>query len=215
MPPTVHVHIDGQPVTSPKARVTGAELRALTSPPPTSIWLDLPDAQDQLVADDQVIRLSDGDRFFTDRARMIHLNGVAYQVPSSVITEIAIRQLATPPIGADQGVWRDVVDDLDDPLAPGEIVRIAEGDRFFSKPMPHREIGIIVNGRRRTVRTVSVGYEQIVKIAFPDVQPGENVTYSVIYSNAVKPKHEGTLAEGGRVIVKEGTRFRVSQTDKS
>ncbi len=211
----IHIYIDGEQVQTPRRRLSGAELRALVSPPADTIWLDVPDAQDRPVAPDQLIELEDGIRFFTDRSRTIFLDKVPYEVQSAVISETDLRALPTPPVGPDRGVWKDIPDDLDDPLAPGELVRVTDGDRFFTKPLPHRDIHIVVNGRRKMVTNRVVTYEQVVAIAFPDGPAGENVTYSVVYSKAVAPKSEGTLAEGGQVTVKDGTRFNVTPTDKS
>lgn len=214
MAPSIHIYIDGEQVRSPR-RLSGTELRALVSPAAGNIWLDVPDAQDRPVAPDQVIQLEDGSRLFTDRARTIFLDKVAYQVRAAVISEADLRGLPTPPIGPERGVWKDIPDDIDDPLTPGELVRVTDGDRFFSKLLSQRDIQIVVNGRRRTVTGRLVSYEEVVAIAFPDGPAGENVTYSVVYSKAVAPKPEGTLAQGGHVTVKDGTRFNVTPTDKS
>lgn len=211
----IHIYIDGEQVQAPRPRLSGADLRALVSPAADTIWLDVPDAQDRLVAVDQIIELKDGARFFTDRARTLFLDKVAYQIRSAVISETDLRALPTPRVGSERGIWKDIPDDLDDPLEPGELVRVTDGDRFFTKLLPQRDIHIVVNGRRKTVVGNVVTYEQVVGIAFPDGPVGENVTYSVVYSKATAPKPEGTLAEGGRVSVKEGTRFNVTPTDKS
>ncbi|MDR6143347.1 hypothetical protein QE375_002901 [Microbacterium foliorum] len=211
----IYIYIDGEQVQSPRRRLPGAELRALVSPPADHIWLDVADAQDRTVGADQLIELEEGDRFFTDRPRTVFLDKVAYRVRSAVISEADLRALPSPPLGPDRGIWKDIVDDVDDPLAPGELVRVADGDRFFSKLRPQREIHIVVNGRRKQIAGRTISYEQVVAIAFPDGPVGEMVTYSVVYSKAVAPKPEGTLAEGGQVTVKEGTRFNVTPTDKS
>jgi hypothetical protein len=211
----IHIFIDTEQVQAPRRRLSGAELRALVSPPADTIWLDLPDAQDRSIAADQVIEVERGTRFFTDRPRTIFIDKVAYPVRSAVILETDLRALTNPPVGADRGVWKDIPDDVDDPLTPGEMVRVTDGDRFFTKPLPRRDVHIVVNGRRRNVTDRTVTYEQVVTIAFPDGPAGENVTYSVVYSKAAAPKSEGTLAEGGQVIVKDGTRFNVTPTDKS
>jgi len=215
MEPLIHIHIDGAQLQIPHRRLTGSELLALVPPGAQAIWLDVPDAQDQPIQPGQSIDLEDGDRFFTDRARTIYLDKLAYQVRSAVITAGELRALPTPPLGPDHGIWKDIPDDLDDPIAEGELVRIHDGDRFFSKPLPHRELHIFVNGRRRSISSNVVSYEEIVLIAFPDGAPGANVIYSVVYSNAVSPKREGTLAAGSQVTVKEGSRFNVTPTDKS
>lgn len=209
------VFIDGSPVNTDKKTITGSELRALSTPAADNVWIDLPDAQDRLIALEQVVEVRAGMRFFTDRVRTIYIDKVAYEVRSSVITEAELRQLPSPAVADDHGIWRDVQDDLDDFLAPGEILTITEGERFFTKQLPERNIRIIVNARAHTVRGRRVSYEQVVALAFPDGPTGENITYTVTYTKAAGPKPAGTLAAGGAVRVKEGTVFNVAFTDKS
>ena len=73
---------------------------------------------------------------------------------------------------------------------------------------------IIVNGQEKEVVRRIVTFDEIVTLAGyrPD-QP--NVTYTVTYRKAVKPKHEGTMTEGDTVEVKDGTVFNVTATTKS
>jgi hypothetical protein len=144
---TNRIYIDSEPIEAEGHRLTGAEIRNLTSPPAENLWLDIPDAQDRAITPSQIVVIKDGLRFFTDRPRTIYLDRVAYQVRSAVITEAQLRQLPTPPVAEDHGVWKDVPDDLDDPVRPGELVPVADGDRFFTKELPNREIGVVVNRR--------------------------------------------------------------------
>jgi multiubiquitin len=51
----------------------------------------------------------------------------------------------------DYGIWKDIPDDLDDPIKLGELVRIANGDRFFTNPLPKRHIRVTVNRRPITI----------------------------------------------------------------
>lgn len=134
----IHIIIDGRSYDAPKRRLTGAQLRELLDPVAENIWLDVPDAQDHLVGDTETIALTDGMRFFTDRALTIYIDKVPYLVRSTSITEDQIRALPQPPIPESHGVWKDVQDDLDDPIRDGEVVTIADGDRFFSRAVTIR-----------------------------------------------------------------------------
>ena len=212
---TETVFIDGEAVEVPRRTITGSGLRILTTPPADNIWLDVADAQDRRIADDQTIELKNGMRFFTDRVRTIFIDRAAYELRTSVTTETELRQLPSPAVADDHGIWRDIPDDLDDFLAPGEVLIIADGDRFFTKPLPDHSIRIIVNARPHTVRGRRVSYEQVVALAFPDGPTGENITYTVTYTKSAGPKTAGTLAAGGAVRAKEGTVFNVAFTDKS
>jgi len=214
-PHTIQIYIDSEAVTAHDRHSTGAAVLQLAHPTAQRLWRDLPDAPDREVSADQGLELEDGQRFFTDRIRTIFLDKLPYQVRSSALSEAELRALPTPPVSAELGLWRDVPDDLDDPLETDEVVLIADGDRFFTKPLPHHEIRIYVNGRPREVDRKRVTYEQIVSIAFPDGPAGPNVTHTVTYTGAAGPKSDGSLAAGGSVKVKEGTAFNVTSTDKS
>lgn len=79
----------------------------------------------------------------------------------------------------------------------------------------HKEIEIIVNTKTKTVPSREVTYDEVVALA--NLGPSTPDTmYTVYYENAVKPNHEGSLAKGGVVTVKEkGTSFDVTKTNKS
>lgn len=77
-------------------------------------------------------------------------------------------------------------------------------------------IRIVVNGTEETVRGDDVTYDQIVAIGVALGLPtGPNILYTITYRKAESKPHEGDLAEGGTVKVKEGTIFNVTATDKS
>lgn len=139
------IHVDGQPIVAPKRKVTGTQLRELVEPHAENIWLDLDDAQDHPIGAAEILLLEDGTRFFTDRPRSIFIDKVEYEVRSAIITEDQLRLVPRPPVPASHGIWRDIVDEIDDPIQDGQIVRIAHGDRFFTKPLKYREIPITVN----------------------------------------------------------------------
>ncbi|MFJ6427884.1 multiubiquitin domain-containing protein [Microbacterium maritypicum] len=150
----IHIIIDGRPYNAPKRRLTGVQLRELLDPTPKNIWLDVADAQDHLVGDAETIALKDGMRFFTDRALTIYIDKVPYLVRSTSITEDQLRALPQRPIPESHGVWRDVQDDLDDPIRDGEVVTLADGDRFFSRAVTVRitvnRQQVSLNGRLHT-----------------------------------------------------------------
>lgn len=147
---SMQIYIDGEPITVRRRRLTGTELAALVSPPADNVWLDIPDAQDHPVAPTHVVVLEDGMRFFTDRPRTIYIDKTPYQVRTATLTEAQLRALPTPPVPEDCGIWKDVPDDLDDPIKSGELVAVVDGDRFFTKQLPKRELHVTVN-RTHTV----------------------------------------------------------------
>ncbi|HUZ71298.1 MAG TPA: multiubiquitin domain-containing protein [Candidatus Saccharimonadales bacterium] len=74
---------------------------------------------------------------------------------------------------------------------------------------------IFVNTRPHRVDGDIVSYTHVVDIAFPGHPVNPNIYFEVTYKGAAGPKHDGTLLEGEAVQVKDGTRFHVTQTDRS
>jgi hypothetical protein len=141
------IYIDGEPVEVKERRLTGAQLRALVTPSANNLWLDVNDAQDHLVAPNEPVAIENSMRFFTDRPRVIYIDKVPHEVRTAALTETQLRELPMPPVPADHGIWKDIQDELDDPIEAGEIVAIINGDRFFTKPLPQKEIHVTVNRR--------------------------------------------------------------------
>ncbi len=79
----------------------------------------------------------------------------------------------------------------------------------------HHDIIIIVNAQEKTVTSREVSYTEVVSLAYP-TPPAPGTIFTVLYENAVKPNHEGSLVAGQVVTVKEkGTIFDVTPTSKS
>jgi hypothetical protein len=70
---------------------------------------------------------------------------------------------------------------------------------------------IVINGQQETVHDHHLTYEQVVHLAFP-AGPFD-ILYSVTYANL--HGHDGTLAPGQKVTIKEGTSFNVIKTNRS
>lgn len=67
-PGKVPILIDGKKVLAPRGELTGAEIRNLVDPPigeDRDLWLDRDGTLDDLVEDDEVIKLRPQMRFFT------------------------------------------------------------------------------------------------------------------------------------------------------
>jgi len=60
-----------------------------------------------------------------------------------------------------------------------------------------------------------IGFDQVVKWAFPDYSPTDGRTYTVKYKKGDHEKPEGQLVKGAFVKVKEGMTFSVSRTGQS
>lgn len=78
-----------------------------------------------------------------------------------------------------------------------------------------KEFKIIVNGTQHTVTTDLLTFDAVVEIAFPGHPTDPNVVYSVTFDKAESRPHQGTLAPGGTVTIKNNTVFDVTQTNRS
>jgi Multiubiquitin len=76
----------------------------------------------------------------------------------------------------------------------------------------HR-VTVIVNGQRREVEGDHLSYEQVVRLAFPNVDP--NTAYTVTYDKGPKENREGSMDAGDKVRIQNGMVFNVSATSKS
>lgn len=80
-------------------------------------------------------------------------------------------------------------------------------------PGQNKTYKIIVNGRPREVSDHKISYLQVVQLAFPGEQPADGVVYTVLYSNP--HGRDGTLVEGQETVIKDGTVFNVTKTNRS
>lgn len=77
-------------------------------------------------------------------------------------------------------------------------------------------VEIKVNGTSFKVPQGWITFAEVVALVFPDAGSNPQNIYSVTYKNAAnEQKPEGILVAGATVKIKEGTRFRVSQTGQS
>lgn len=73
---------------------------------------------------------------------------------------------------------------------------------------------IIVNGREKIVDHETLTFDEVVALAPNLPPPGDGVQYKVAYEHAREPK-SGTVIPGESVIVKNGTEFVVTATNRS
>lgn len=214
-PQLADIIIDGVSYPVPHGDITGQELRELPTPTATDLWLDLPDAQDVHVPPHSTITITGDLRLFTNQPVTIYINAVLYRVPAGAVTEQQLRELTSPAIPDDHRLYRDIVDDLDDPITEDEIIVITDGERFFTKNPVPTGFQIIVNGTKHTVAGPSVSFETVTAIAYPEPPAGAQLIFTVSYNRAVAPRAIGTLRAGESVTIKNGTIFNVTATDKS
>ena len=112
-------------------------------------------------------------------------------------------------------LFREVAGDKEDQEVPNgpDAIHLKEDEHFHSgKPKFYH---IIVNGQQKAVTTKTVSYEEIVRLAFPNLITGPNIIYTVGYEDGPHHNPSGSLMPGGKVKVKDGMIFDVTPTDKS
>lgn len=134
----ITIYIDAEPYKVAAGESTIAALRQLRKPPVppgNEIWLDIEDAQDQLLDDTGTINLADGMRFFTEiEGITIRIDRVDYEVFRRKMTGAQLRTVPSPDVAADRDLWRDVPDKRDVKVQDEDVVRLQDGMRFFTAP---------------------------------------------------------------------------------
>ena len=77
------------------------------------------------------------------------------------------------------------------------------------------QITIKVNSRDRVVEHRVLTYWEVVKLAYPEAVPSDQIIYSIDYASGPRQNPNGSLVEGQSVLVKDGMKFYVTPTDKS
>ncbi len=141
----------------------------------------------------------------------IHIDQEPYRSQNPTMGE-ALYKLANVP--ASHELYREVGGDREDePIQNnGERVHLTEDEHLHSGP---REITIFVNTRKKEEKTRHLTYDQVVALAFNPVPVGPNIMFTITYRNGPKQNPEGELLPGGKVKIKNGMIFDVTQTTKS
>lgn len=95
-----------------------------------------------------------------------------------------------------------------------QLVRLDQPgiERFYTAAI---NIEIIVNGRPREVNKRYLSFTELVKVAFPDAQPGPSTIYTLVYKNGPAENVQGSIVEGQTITIKERMIINVTKTDKS
>ncbi|WP_316162835.1 multiubiquitin domain-containing protein [Bradyrhizobium sp. SZCCHNRI20481] len=142
----------------------------------------------------------------------VHIDQTPYHSPSPT-TGAALYALAH--IHEGHELFREVTGDHEDEFVPnnGNEIRLKQDEHFHSAK--DRKFKIIVNLEEKVVDKRVLTFRGVVKLAYPHVQDGPDVIYTVTFKKAVGPEREGTLDEGQSVEIKNGTIFNVRRTDRS
>jgi hypothetical protein len=93
--------------------------------------------------------------------------------------------------------------------------RFMAKDDDKDKDKEKKTVTIVVEGTPHEWPKGDITYAQVVTLEVPNYAQHPEITYSVKYKNGHGNKPEGTLSPGGKVEVKEGMIFSVSETGQS
>lgn len=151
--------------------------------------------------------------FRSDRSFRFFLDERAFDWGAAHISGGTIKRLAGVP-GDTTDVWLDAVAGHDRVIEDKELVDLANPgtERFVTRPI---QITIKVNSRDRLVDHRVLTYWEVVKLAYPEAAPSDQIIYSIDYASGPRQNPNGSLVEGQSVLVKDGMKFYVTPTDKS
>lgn len=151
--------------------------------------------------------------FRSDRSFRFFLDERAFDWGASHISGRTIKRLAGVPAETTD-VWLDAAGGNDRVIENKEMVDLAQPgtERFITRSI---QITIKVNSRDRVVDHRMLTYWEVVKLAYPEAVPSDQIIYSIDYASGPRQNPSGTLVEGQSVTVKEGMKFYVTPTDKS
>ena len=115
-------------------------------------------------------------------------------------------------IGQDRELFREDRGDHEDALVRRDAteIHLKEDEHFYSE----RLVTIIIEGTpHRWPEDQMISYDQVVKLEVPNYPDGK--TYAVKYSHGPVHYRDGVLTPGGKVKVREGMIFNVSETGQS
>lgn len=82
-------------------------------------------------------------------------------------------------------------------------------------PGQQKEYTIIVNTEDKKVIGREVTFNQIALFAFPELSTNPNIAYTILYKRVDHNKHEGQMDTDEKILIKDGSTFTVTETDKS
>jgi len=162
----------------------------------------------------QETKHEEGDHKHGPHQVRIHIDRQHYHSPNP--TKCAeLYALAKIPVG--NQLYRETHGDReDDPVFNDtEEIHLKEDEHFYSTNEPFKGFAIIVNARKKVVQKRILSFAEIVALAFETPPTGPNIMITVTFRKAAGKRHEGTLAAGEAITIKNGTIFDVTATDKS
>lgn len=151
--------------------------------------------------------------FRSDRTFRFQLDDRSFDWGAVHISGATLKKLAGVDIN-NNNLWLDTRGGSDCLIGNTDLADLSKPgvERFFTNPVA---ITIFVNGRPREVHQPRLSYWEVVKLAFPDAVPSDQVIYTIDYSCGPHANPEGAMVDGQHVQIKDGMKFYVTPTDKS
>ena len=145
------------------------------------------------------------------------INEKNYKWEQQYITGAQVRQLGNIPQSeklflAIKRPWED------EPILDETMIDLSRPgiEKFYSNNTDEfKQVTIIVNGRPKEWNERKISYEQVVKLAFPNVVENEATIYTATYTNGPKQNEESSMVKGDKVFVKNQMVFNVTATNRS
>jgi len=200
---------------------TGSQILSIAGARPASDFLlfqILRDGALEMVRPEQTVDLRNAGTekflvFRSDRSFRFFLDERAFDWGASYISGATIKRLAGVPSETTE-VWLDAAGGHDRQIDDKEMVDLASPgtERFVTRTI---QIAIKVNSRDRVVDHRVLTYWELVKLAYPEAVPSDQIIYSIDYASGPHQNPNGSLVDTQSVTVKEGMKFYVTPTDKS
>ncbi|MFJ1472203.1 multiubiquitin domain-containing protein [Massilia orientalis] len=201
--------------------LTGSQILSIANARPASDFLlfqILRDGALEMVRPEQTVDLRNAGTekflvFRSDRSFRFFLDERAFDWGASYISGATIKRLAGMPSETTE-VWLDAAGGHDRVIDDNEMVDLASPgtERFVTRTI---QITIKVNSRDRVVDHRVLTYWEVVKLAYPEAVPSDQIIYSIDYASGPHQNPNGSLVDTQSVTVKEGMKFYVTPTDKS
>lgn len=201
--------------------LTGSQILSIANARPASDFLlfqILRDGALEMVRPEQTVdlRATGTEKFLvfrSDRSFRFFLDERAFDWGASYISGATIKRLAGMP-NETTDVWLDAAGGHDRLIDDNEMVDLASPgtERFVTRTI---QITIKVNSRERVIDHRVLTYWEVVKLAYPEAVPSDQIIYSIDYAAGPHQNPNGSLVDIQSVTVKEGMKFYVTPTDKS
>jgi hypothetical protein len=198
--------------------ITGAELKQLAGiPEDVELHLSIRKPyHDELIENTMRVNLArpETEYFFVKRKLSFTIAGQPYVWYKQFISGKQLREIGN--ISPEDEIYLDLPNGWqDDFIDDDEIVDLARPgtEHFLVRRVPQQCV-IYVNGREKVWNKRTITYEEVLKLAFPNISTG-TVAYTVEYSGGPHQNPKGSMSKGDMVFVKNRMNFNADGTGRS